>query len=94
MHWRQRYNYVRPTRPKARSLGADEAAQISAKLAAAVACSPMLSAFGVQVRIVRGRFYLEWHWDPVERPGETSTYGRITPLVQPPGDLLLEAPYD
>lgn len=54
----------------------------------------MLSAFGVQVRIVRGRFYLEWHWDPVERPGETSTYGRITPLVQPPGDLLLEAPYD
>jgi hypothetical protein len=91
MRWRQRYDYVRPLRPKARSLKAEEAEQISTRLKAAIGCSPVLSAFDVQVRSLRSRFYLEW--GPVDRPERASTYGRITPLEKPPGELLLEAPY-
>lgn len=53
MHWRQRYNYVRPTRPKARSLPADEAAQILAKLAAAIDCSPeIVEVSGDRARVL------------------------------------------
>ncbi|SPE62773.1 hypothetical protein SBV1_90021 [Verrucomicrobia bacterium] len=93
MQWGQRYSYVRPARPKARSLKAEEAGQISARLKSAIDRSPILRAFGVQVRSLRGRFYLEWRWDPVDRPETISSYGRITPLEKPPGELLLEAPY-
>ncbi len=93
MSWRQRYNDVRPARPKARALKADETQQISARLNAAIVCSPILRAFRVQVRILRSRFYLEWRWDPVGRPEEASSYGRITPLAEPSGELLLEVPY-
>jgi len=67
--------------------------QISARLKAAIDSSPVLRAFGVQVRCLRSRFYLEWRWDPIGRPDETSSYGRITPLAEPSGELLLEAPY-
>ena len=93
MRWRQRYNYVRPARPKTRSLKADEAEQISARLKAAIDRSPVLRAFSVHVRSLRSRFYLEWRWDPVDRPEEASSYGRITPLQERLGELLLEAPY-
>ena len=93
MRWRQRYNYVRQARPKARSLKADEMEQISTELKAAIDRSPILRAFGVKVRSLRGRFHLEWRWDPVDRPEEPSSYGRITPLEAPPGELLLEVPY-
>src|SRR6266581_2479924 len=93
MRWRKRYTYARPARPKARSLKADEAEQISTRLKAAIDHSPILRAFCVQVRSLRSRFYLEWRWDPVDRLQEESCYGRITPLQQPPGELLLEAPY-
>jgi len=79
MRWGQRYNYVRPARPKARSLKADEAEQISTRLKAAIGCSPILSAFGLRVSSLRGRFYLEWRWDPVDQPEEVSSHGRITP---------------
>lgn len=88
----RRYDYVRPARPKARSLKADEAEQVTATLQAAIDCSPVLRALGLHVRSLRSRFFLEWRWDPVDRPEEVS-YGRITPLEEPPGELLLEVPY-
>jgi hypothetical protein len=69
-----------------------ETVQIAAKLQAAIDASPILRAFGVQVSSLRGRFYLEWRWDPVDRPQEVSSYGRITPLAGSPGGLLLETP--
>ena len=47
----------------------------------------------MQVRNLRGRFYLEWRWDPVDQPEAVSSCGRITPQQEPPGELLLEAPY-
>lgn len=84
---------MRPARPKARSLKADEAQQISTRLRGAIDRSPILRAFGVQVFSLRGRFYLEWRWDRVDRPEEASSYGRITPVEAPPGELLLETPY-
>src|SRR5436190_8694876 len=93
MQWRKRYNYVRPVRPKALSLKADEAEQISKKLKVGIDCSPVLKALGVQVRLLRSRFYLEWRWDPLHETREVSTYGRMTPLQTQPGELLLEAPY-
>ena len=46
----------------------------------------------MQVRSLRSRFYLEWRWHPVDPPEAASSYGRITPLEQPPGELLLEGP--
>ncbi len=93
MRWRQRYDYVRPARPKARPLRADEAEQISTRLEAAIGRRPVLRAFGVRVCTLRGRFYLEWRWDPVDRPEEVSRHGRITPLEKSRGELLLEVPY-
>ena len=93
MRWRRYSYYERPTRPKTRALEAKEAEQIAGRLKAQLDCSPILTAFGVQVRTLRNRFYLDWHWDPVERPEETSTYGRITPLGGRSHDLLLEVPY-
>src|ERR1051325_1276712 len=93
MPWRQRYNHVRPVRPKARSLKADETGQISARFQAVIDRSPVVRALGLQVRGLRGRFYLDWRWDPGAPVEEVSCYGRITPLEQPPGKLLLEAPY-
>ena len=55
---------MRPARPKARSLKADEAEQIATRLKAATDRSPTLRAFDLHVRSLRGRFYLEWRWDP------------------------------
>jgi hypothetical protein len=39
---------------------------------------------------MRGRFYLEWQWNPLKQQRET--YGRITPLAKTPRELLLEVP--
>jgi hypothetical protein len=72
---------------------AGEADQICARLKAAIDCSPVLRTFGVQVRILRSRFYLEWRWNQPDQPEAVSSYGRITPLETPPGQLLLEAPF-
>ncbi len=93
MRWRNRYDYARPARPKARVLKPDEANQTSVRLKAAIDRSPVLRTLGVQVRIMRSRFYLEWRWNLPDEPEEVSTFGRITPLEKPPDDLLLEAPY-
>ncbi len=93
MRWRNRNSYVRPVRPKARTLEADETERISARLTEAVGGSPVLRALGVWVRTSRGRFYLEWRWDPLDGPEEESSRGRTTPLEDPPSELLLEVPY-
>lgn len=90
MRWRRRYDYVRPPRPKARSLTADEREQLLAKLNAGIECSPILRAFAVQVRTLRGRFYLEWQWNPADGPEQRCTHGRLTPLGDPSQQLLLE----
>ncbi|HLN33033.1 MAG TPA: hypothetical protein VK395_35210 [Gemmataceae bacterium] len=79
--WRQRWPERIP-RPKVRRLSADERQQLLAKMTKEIDCSPVLSGFGVQVRLLRGRFY-------IERPlsSGVKAWGRITPLAD---DLLLE----
>ena len=81
MRWRQNGSEKQP-RPKVRRLSADEQQQLLAKMTKELARSPVLSGFGVQVRFLRGRFY-------VERPTQEGVvaWGRITPVED---DLLLE----
>lgn len=81
MRWRRDWS-PRPRRPKVRRLDADEQEKLLAKLTKEIACSPVLSAFGLQVRLLRGRFYVER-----PTPAGAEVWGRITPLAD---ELLLE----
>jgi hypothetical protein len=81
MHWRRNWS-ARPPRPKVRRLSADEQKKLLAQMAREIARSPVLSGFGVQVRFLRGRFYVER-----ATPSGVEVWGRITPLTD---DLLLE----
>jgi hypothetical protein len=81
MRWRRSWP-ERPPRPKVRRVSATEQEKLLATIPRAVARSPILTAFGVQVRLLRGRFY-------IERPFSSSVqvWGRITPIAK---SLLLE----
>ncbi len=81
MRWRRNWS-ARPPRPKVRRLSADEQHQLLTKMAREIARSPVLSGFGIQVRLLRGRFYVER-----AMPSGVETWGRITPLAD---ELLLE----
>src|SRR5438270_13932418 len=80
---RRRRNWSgRPPRPRVRRLTADEQQKLLTTMAREVARSPVLSAFGIRVRLLRGRFYVER-----PTPGGVESWGRITPVKD---DLLLE----
>lgn len=51
----------------------------------AIERSPLLTAFGIQVRLLRGRFYLDRR-----TPSGIDVWGRITPIAESKGELLLE----
>src|SRR6266571_895508 len=70
----------RIARPKARCLTEKEKSTILAAMTRAVAASPVLSYLAVQVRALRGRFYLERN---LKEEGELAVeiLGRITPLA-------------
>lgn len=90
MRWK-RYEYAaRTPRPKVRSMTNDERESILAVMVEEIARSPILTAFKLQVRLQRGRFYLEWQWDPESGGDSKTTYGRVTPLADPSHQLLLE----
>ncbi len=84
MRWRRDW-YQRPPRPKVRRLKSDEQEQLLTQMTRAVGRSPVLSALGIRVRLLRGRFY-------VERPTaeRAEWWGRITPVSD---GLLLEVEY-
>ena len=86
--WRDRWPEYIP-RPKARRLTEKERGAILATMTRAVAASPVLSYLGVQVRALRGRFYIE---RKLQEEGEPAVeiLGRITPLAGAKGALLLE----
>jgi hypothetical protein len=86
--WRNRWPERIP-RPKVRRLTEKEKSTILAAMTKAVAASPVLSYLGVQVRALRGRFYLE---RKLKEEGEPAVeiLGRITPLAGAKGALLLE----
>jgi hypothetical protein len=81
MQWRRSFS-TRPPRPKVHRLSADTQEEILAKMTWEIADSPILSGFGLQVRFLRGRFY-------VERPLSSGNvvWGRITPVAD---EFLLE----
>lgn len=81
MRWRRNCS-ERPPRPKVRRLSTDEQKKLLAQMAKEIARSPVLSGFGVQVRLLRGRFYVER-----AMPSGVEVWGRITPLAD---ELLLE----
>ena len=87
MRWRRdRWPEYIP-RPKARPLTDEEKTKILAAMTRAVAASPVLSHLGVQVRALRGRFYVERQSSD---DGIAEVLGRITPLLAAKGALLLE----
>ena len=88
MRWRVRWP-ERVPRPKARRLIEKEKTTLLAAMTSAIAASPVLSYFGVQVRVQRGRFYLERELKEEDEP-VIEILGRITPLAAAQGDLLLE----
>lgn len=81
MRWRRGWP-SKPPRPTVRRLAANEQEELLATMTRAVSRSPVLAAFQVEVRCLRGRFYLE-------RPTSTGIqqWAPITPL---PETLLLE----
>ena len=81
MQWRHRWP-MRMPRPKVRHLSADGQKRLLTGMAKEIARSPVLSAFGLQVRFLRGRFYIER-----PTPAGVEVWGRITPLAS---ELLLE----
>jgi hypothetical protein len=90
MGWGQRWPERIP-RPKARSLTEAERADTLRTLEKGIARSPVLSAFGIQARVQRGRFYIERQRQDEDSEPYTEVIGRITPLARAKKELLLES---
>lgn len=88
MRWRSDRWPERIPRPKVRRLTELEKNTILQALTRGVAASPVLAHLGVQVRALRGRFYLEKKSQD-DKP-TIEILGRITPLASEEGTLLLE----
>jgi hypothetical protein len=58
MRWRRDWS-ARPPHPKVRRLPADEQKKPLVLKATEIVRSPVLSAFGIQVRFLRGPFYVK-----------------------------------
>ncbi|MEI8376790.1 MAG: hypothetical protein WCJ35_28580 [Planctomycetota bacterium] len=67
-----------------------EKQDILATLKRGIVASPVLSAFGIQVRVQRGRFYIERQQQDEDSEPDTEVWGRITPLADADNELLLE----
>jgi len=94
MRWRRQQWPERPARPKVRRLSAEERDSYLKTMLRAVGRSPVLSALNIQVRDLRGRFYVErCYWDDDHTLIDTVTLGRITPLTDSATSLLLEVEY-
>ncbi|MBC8872241.1 MAG: hypothetical protein H8E44_22645 [Planctomycetes bacterium] len=95
MRWRGRHEWPdRPARPKVRRLPAEERDRCLNTMIRAIERSPVLSALSVEVRALRGRFYVErCYWDEDGTMIGTTPLGRITPLADSAASLLLEVEY-
>ncbi|TWU50538.1 hypothetical protein Poly51_38300 [Rubripirellula tenax] len=91
MGWRRRWpEQTRTRRPAVRKLTESEKTQIVETLNKGIAKSPVLTALGIQVRVARGRFYLERQSQEEGSETNTSVWARITPLDGTKPELLLE----
>ena len=92
MGWGQRWP-EKVRRPKARRLTEAEKYDILATLRREIAASPVLTAFAVDARAERGRFYIERQQQDADSDPSTEPWGRITPLADAGTELLLETEY-
>jgi len=91
MRWRRRWpERTRTRRPAVRKLTDSEKTQILETLNEGIATSPVLTALGIQVRVARGRFYLERQSQEEGSETNTPVWARITPLDGTKPELLLE----
>lgn len=81
MGWKRDWS-PRPARPKVAKLSAEIQQKSLANMSREIANSPVLSGFGLQVRFLRGRFYVER-----SLPTGVQVWGRITPVAD---EFLLE----
>src|SRR3954465_12983836 len=88
MRWRRQAWPEREPRPEVRTLSDEEKQKLLATMAKEVAASPVLEGLGLQVRVQRGRFYLERRLGEGDEAG-VEAWGRITPLAGS-NALLLE----
>lgn len=79
----------REPRPKARTISAEEKTKILVTISKEISASPVLTGLGIQVRVRRGRFFLEQSVTEGEST-EILALGRITPLADAPSNFLLE----
>ena len=89
MSWKRQWPEKAP-RPKVRTLSSEERERLLNMFEKEIESSPVLSALGVSVRALRGRFYFERVW---QVPGESpwvERIGRMTPLGSAKKELLLE----
>jgi hypothetical protein len=89
MRWRRRDWPEREPRPEARTLSDEEKKKLLATMTREIAASPVLSGLGLRIRSQRGRFYLERPFGETD-PAGVEAWGRITPLIDAKGTLLLE----
>ena len=92
MRWGRQWPEREP-RPKVRRLTETEQAGIVRSLEKGIAASPVLSAFGLKVRVARGRFYIERQRQNEDSEPYTEVWARISPLAGAKKELLLEKPY-
>ena len=88
MRWRRHWPARQP-RPETRTLTDDEREKLLTTMTREIAASPVLTGLGLQVHLRRGRFYLERPFPEGAVEG-TEAWGRITPLDDAKGTLLLE----
>lgn len=87
MRWRRAWPEPQ-ARPRARTLTGDQQKKLLGTMIREIAASPVLTGLGLRVRTRRGRFYLERRY-AAGGAEVTLSWGRITPLADPP-TLLLE----
>lgn len=78
----------RQARPEARTLTADEQMKLLGAMTREILASPVLTGLGLRIRLRQGRYYLECRYTEADTE-VTVSWGRITPLADPP-TLLLE----
>jgi hypothetical protein len=90
MGWKRRWP-ARIPRPKVRPLSDEEKEQILGVFCQDIQASPVLTALGIRVRGLRGRFYFERVWQFPDGRSEVEVIARTTPLANAEESLVLEA---
>jgi hypothetical protein len=90
MSWKRRWPARNPP-PKVRPLSAEEKEHVLGVFRRGIQASPVLTALGIRVRALRGRFYFERVWQLPDEQSEVEVIARTTPLENAEESLALEA---